>query len=76
MLKSKIRLLAILCLVLFVVTFPARAQNAQNKGQKEKKVYNGTPVLWLASEDIESRNLLLVRAYRCTHKSFHNFNQG
>jgi hypothetical protein len=59
MLKSKIRLLAILCLVLFAVTLPAHAEKKQDKSKKEKKVYSGTPVLWRLPEDIESRNLLL-----------------
>jgi len=58
MLKSKLRLLMLLCLV-FAATFPAQAQDAKNKSNKEKKVYSGTPVLWRAPDDIESRNLLL-----------------
>ena len=57
MLKLKMSLLTILCLVFLVAsTFPAQAQK---KDKKEKKVYTGTPVLWHAPDDIESRNLLL-----------------
>ena len=57
MLKLRIRLLTILSLVFLVAsTFPA---GAQKKDKKEKKVYTGTPVLWHAPDDIESRNLLL-----------------
>ena len=59
MLKSKMRLLAMLCLVLFAATLPAQAQNAKDKSKKEEKVYNGTPLLWRAPTDIASRNLLL-----------------
>ncbi|MEK6283324.1 MAG: hypothetical protein AABN95_23460 [Acidobacteriota bacterium] len=58
MLKAKMSLLTILSLVLFAAaTFPTYAQNAKSK--KEKKVYTGTPVLWRAPDDIESRNLLV-----------------
>jgi hypothetical protein len=58
MLKAKMSLLTILSLVLFAAaTFPAYTQDA--KSQKEKKVYTGTPVLWRAPDDIESRNLLV-----------------
>ena len=57
MLKLRMRLLTILSLVFLVAsTFPAEAQK---KDKKEKKVYTGTPVLWHAPDDIESRNLLL-----------------
>lgn len=59
MLKSKMRLLTILFLVLFAAaTFPSQAQNTKTKTKKEKKVYTGTPVLWRAPENIKSRNLL------------------
>lgn len=58
MLKSKMRLLAIPCLVLIAAAnFSAPAQN-KNKTEKEKKVYTGTPVLWRAPEGVESRNVL------------------
>lgn len=58
MLKSKMRLSAILCLVLIAAAnFSAPAQN-KNKTAKEKKIYTGTPMLWRAPEDVESRNLL------------------
>lgn len=57
MLKFRTNLLAIFSLVLLVaLVSPAQAQK---KDPKEKKVYTGTPVLWHAPEDIESRNLLL-----------------
>jgi len=60
MLKAKTRLLMILSLVLFAVAaMPAQAQDTKDKDKKEKKVYAGTPVLWRAPEDIESRNLLV-----------------
>lgn len=57
MLKFKMSLSTILSLV-FLVTAICPAQ-AQKKNPKEKKVYVGTPVLWHAPEDIESRNLFL-----------------
>ncbi len=57
MLKLKLSRLTILSLVFLVAsTYPAQAQKKDNK---EKKVYTGTPVLWHAPDDIESRNLLL-----------------
>ena len=57
MLKLKMSLLTILSLVFLVAsTTPAPAQT---KDKKEKKIYTGTPVLWRAPNDIESRNLLL-----------------
>lgn len=57
MLKLKMGLLTILSLVFLVAsTAPGLAQN---KVKKEKKVYTGTPVLWRAPDDIESRNLLV-----------------
>ena len=57
MLKLKMRLLTILSLVFLVAsTFPAQTQK---KDKKEQKVYTGTPVLWHAPDDIESRNLFL-----------------
>jgi hypothetical protein len=60
MLKAKTSLLIILSLVLFAAaTLPAQAQDSKDKSKKEKKVYTGTPVLWRAPDDIESRNLLV-----------------
>ncbi|HEV7744408.1 MAG TPA: hypothetical protein VGO56_05380 [Pyrinomonadaceae bacterium] len=57
MLRFRTNSLAIFSLVLLVaLVSPAQAQK---KDPKEKKVYTGTPVLWHAPEDIESRNLLL-----------------
>jgi hypothetical protein len=57
MLKSKRVLLTIFSLVfLLAATFPVQAQK---KDKTIKKVYTGTPVLWRAPKDIESRNLLL-----------------
>ena len=57
MLKLKMTRLTILSLVFVVASaFPAQVQK---KDKKEKKVYSGTPVLWHAPDDIESRNLLL-----------------
>ncbi len=57
MLKLKMSLLTICSLVFLVAsTFPGQAQK---KDKSEKKVYTGTPVLWRAPNDIESRNLLL-----------------
>lgn len=57
MLKVKTTLLTICSLALLCASFSLAA--AQGKEKKEKKVYTGTPVLWRAPEDIESRNLLL-----------------
>ncbi len=60
MLKAKTSLLMILSLVLFAAAaMPAQAQDANDKDNKEKKVYTGPAVLWRAPEDIESRNLLV-----------------
>jgi hypothetical protein len=60
MLKAKTTLLMILSLVLFAAAaMPAQAQDTKDKDKKEKKVYTGTPVLWRAPEDIETRNLLV-----------------
>jgi hypothetical protein len=50
-------LLTILALV-FLVTSTVSGQ-APKKDKKEKKVYSGTPVMWHAPDDIESRNLFL-----------------
>lgn len=56
MTKPKITLLTILSLVILsAATFPAYSQ----KKEKKQVVYSGTPVLWRAPEDIETRNLLL-----------------
>ena len=55
MLKVKTTLLTICSLALLCASFSLAA--AQDKEKKEKKVYTGTPVLWRAPEDIESRNL-------------------
>jgi hypothetical protein len=57
MLKLKTTLFTIFSLV-FLVASTAPVQ-AQKKDEQEKKVYTGTPVLWHAPNDIESRNLLL-----------------
>jgi hypothetical protein len=57
MLKPKITLLTIFSVVFLIASsLPAQAQEKQ---AKEKKVYTGTPVLWHAPDDIESRNLFL-----------------
>ena len=57
MLKAKTTLLTICSLALLGASFfTAQAQKQDNQ---EKKVYTGTPVLWRAPEDIESRNLLV-----------------
>ena len=57
MLKLTMSLLTILSLVFLVAsTFPVQSQK---KDKQETKVYTGTPVLWRAPNDIESRNLLL-----------------
>jgi hypothetical protein len=57
MLKLRMSLLTFLSLVLIVTaTLPVQSQKQE---KKEKKVYNGTPVMWQAPEDIESRNLLV-----------------
>jgi hypothetical protein len=50
-------LLTVVSLVfLLTATVPSLAQKNE---KKEKKVYTGTPVMWHAPDDIESRNLLL-----------------
>jgi hypothetical protein len=60
MLKLKLRLLTIVSLIfLLAASFPAPAQDKVKKDNKEKKAYTGTPVLWRAPNDIESRNLLV-----------------
>lgn len=60
MLKLRMRLLTIVSLVfLLASSFPAQTQNKVKKDPKEKKVYAGTPVLWRAPDDIESRNLMI-----------------
>ena len=60
MLKARTILLLLLSVVFLLgATVPAPAQTKNTKNKKEKKVYNGTPVLWQAPEDIESRNLLV-----------------
>jgi hypothetical protein len=56
MLKFRTSLLALFVLVFLVPSFTAQSQD---KEKKEKKVYNGTPVMWRAPTDIESRNLLV-----------------
>jgi hypothetical protein len=57
MLKLRMSLLTIFSLIFLVAS--AVPGQAQDKVKKEKKVYNGPPVLWRAPDDIESRNLLL-----------------
>src|SRR5687768_12318458 len=58
MLKLKMSLLTVLSLIVLITsTLPVQAQ--KDKDKKQKKVYTGTPVLWRAPDDIESRNLLL-----------------
>jgi hypothetical protein len=58
MLKLKASLFAILSLILLsAAVVPAQAQ--KDKSKKPKIVYNGTPILWRAPEDIATRNLLL-----------------
>jgi hypothetical protein len=61
MLKTKLRVLMVLCLALAAAAplSPVQAQTSKDKANKEKKVYSGAPVLWSAPDDIESRNLLL-----------------
>jgi hypothetical protein len=60
MLKLKMYLLTIIALVFVAASAsPALAQGKQAKDLKEKKVYTGTPVLWRAPDDIETRNLFL-----------------
>lgn len=60
MLKLRTRLLTIVSLAFLIASSaPALAQNKVKKAPKEKKVYAGTPVLWRAPDDIESRNLLV-----------------
>ena len=44
-------------LLIIVTTHTALSQNDKNK--KDKKVYNGIPVLWTEPTDLASRNLLL-----------------
>jgi hypothetical protein len=57
MLKLRMSLLTIFALIFLIASsFPVQAQE---KTEKEKKVYNGPPVLWSAPDDIESRNLLV-----------------
>lgn len=59
MLKSRTSLLLVLSVVFLISSaLPAPAQT-KTKDKKEKKVYSGTPVLWQAPDDIESRNLLV-----------------
>lgn len=59
MLKSRTSLLLVLSVVFLISSaLPAPAQT-KTKNKKEKKVYSGTPVLWQAPDDIESRNLLV-----------------
>jgi hypothetical protein len=61
MLKLKASVLAILSLILLSAAVPVQAQkdSEKDKSKKPKIVYNGSPVLWRAPEDIETRNLLL-----------------
>jgi hypothetical protein len=57
MLKLRMSLLTVVSLIfLLTSTVPSLAQKNE---KKEKKVYTGTPVMWRAPDDIESRNLLL-----------------
>jgi hypothetical protein len=58
MLKLKMSLLTVLSLILLTVSaVPVQAQ--KDKDKKQKVVYTGTPVMWHAPDDIETRNLLL-----------------
>src|SRR5688572_21655683 len=60
MLKLKMSLLTVLSLIVLVTsTLPVQAQKDKDKDKKQKTVYTGTPVLWRAPDDIESRNLLV-----------------
>ena len=60
MLKLRTYLLTIIALVFVVASVsPAVGQDKQKQETKVKKVYTGTPVLWRAPQDIESRDLLL-----------------
>jgi hypothetical protein len=54
--KTNTRLLCAMLLTI-VATHTALSQNDKNK--KDKKVYNGIPVLWTEPTDLASRNLLL-----------------
>ena len=54
--KTNTRLLCAMLLII-VATHTALSQNDKNK--KDKKVYNGIPVLWTEPTDLASRNLLL-----------------
>ncbi len=50
-----------LMVLMLALPFAAAAQDKEkkDKGEKEKKVYTGTPVMWREPADISSRNLLL-----------------
>jgi hypothetical protein len=50
-----------LMILMLALPFAAAAQekDKKDKGQKEKKVYTGTPVMWREPTDISSRNLIL-----------------
>ncbi|HKU72415.1 MAG TPA: hypothetical protein VJR02_00715 [Pyrinomonadaceae bacterium] len=50
-----------LMVLMLALPFAAAAQDKEkkDKGEKEKKVYTGTPVMWREPADISSRNLIL-----------------
>ena len=50
-----------LMVLMLALPFAAAAQekDKKDKGEKEKKVYTGTPVMWRDPADIASRNLIL-----------------
>src|SRR5205085_12692602 len=50
---------SLVCLLLLLAFSVSAAAQDKDKDKKHKKTYTGTPVLWHAPEDIESRNLLL-----------------
>ena len=59
MLKLRTTLLTLLSLILIASSSLAAQAQDKPKDKKEKKTYNGAPVLWRAPNDIESRNLLI-----------------
>lgn len=58
MVRAKSAYLLALLMLLVALPISAAAQENKDKDKKDKKVPTGTPVMWRAPEDIESRNLL------------------
>jgi hypothetical protein len=56
--KTGYRSITLLVLIL-ALSFSAAAQNDKDKKKDDKKPLTGTPVMWKAPTDLESRNLLL-----------------